>query len=283
MHYALYIPWLQLFHRHTMHYVLYIRWLQLFHHNTMHYVLYISWLQHFHCNTMHSTINALWIIRSLSQPFLGAIIMHQTSDDTKLFIQCILYQLNSSLTPGNPSWVISDSIGEENVIFSGDRGEKVPWNRHRWKVHGLEISWFHYYQDKASWHSPPPSPPTSLPPPWCSGQRYIFVRLTKCRTLRLVTFLQGSTMHCVFLIPFTLLFYVPFSTKPFFYRTQHQCTASTLSTKQYYLLKYSQLCHYGEITLNCFKMLRLSYFSHWSLVWSTNTNTKQNEQNKSAE
>ena len=75
---------------------------------------------------MHSTINALWIIRSLSQPFLGAIIMHQTSDDIKLFIQCILHQLNSSLTPGNPSWVISDSIGEENVIFSGDRGEKVP-------------------------------------------------------------------------------------------------------------------------------------------------------------
>ena len=156
---------------------------------SMHCGLYIPWLNLF-----------------------GAIIMHQTSDDIKLFIQCILYQLNSSLTPGNPSWVISDSIGEENVIFSGDRGEKVPWNRHRWKVHGLEISWFHYYQDKASWHSPPPSPPTSLTPPWCSGQRYIFVRLTKCRTLRLVTFLQGSTMHCVFLILFTLLFFILFAT-----------------------------------------------------------------------
>ena len=203
-----------------MHYVLYIRWLQLFHHNTMHYVLYISWLQHFHCNTMHSTIIVDYTF--IDSTFLGAIIMHQTSDDIKLFIQCILHQLNSSLTSVNPSWVISESIGKENVIFSGDRGEKVPWNRHRWKVHGLEISWFHYYQDKASWHSPPPSPPTSLPPPWCSGQRYIFVRLTKCRTLRLVTFLQGSTMHCVFLILFTLLFFwffYPFFDKALFFQS----------------------------------------------------------------
>ena len=96
-------------------------------------------------------------------------------------------------------------------------------------------------------------------------QRYIFVRLTKCRTLRLVTFLQGSTMHCVFLILFTLLFlgfFIPFSTKPSSYRAQHQCTASTLSTRQYHLLKYTQLCLCREIICNCFKMLCLSYFSH---------------------
>ena len=85
--------------------------------------------------SMHCGLYIRWL------NLFGAIIMHQTSDDIKLFIQCILHQLNSSHTPGNPSRVISESFGEENVIFSGDRGEKVPWNRHRLDEDGKSMDW----------------------------------------------------------------------------------------------------------------------------------------------
>ena len=137
MHYALYIRWLQLFHCDTKHYVLYIRWLQLFHHNTMHYVLYISWLQHFHCNTMHSTINALWIIRSLTQPFLGQSLcikhlMTQSFSFNAFYINWI-HPLPQATRPGSFLILLEKKmsflveIEEKKYLETGTDGKSMDW------------------------------------------------------------------------------------------------------------------------------------------------------------